>query len=517
MEITVEDKMWGLRRDEFPFMDIFSIQKPALECSKKKGILPVFAMDKLNAATIGAKKYIVGSYEMMFMNMANENNRLKKALLYYELFLVGIPCHFHVDAEWYFLANPSISKERGSEICAHFVDFVAEFLCEYEILDGNTGKRMPCAASKSDVTVTILDGITDTKWSAHLIFWIAGGTRMFANNYHCGEVMRAIFRKAKDIGGEEFFFSPEKNPNGEKIEFFADMGIYTKNRVYRLAYCCKEKPGKTPWPLIPVLVNGNANKQDAHIPVTTIETLRKQYLNPPIELNENIFKASIVQRCPTHGISSILKCIQSDGSEPMSKGLSRSSNLSPSDVPRRQTSLIYDDPERDSVDTRQKSPDGLEFWSVIAQHISEVWKDDNKQTLTFGWYNKRTKTIRITSNGRICRVKEEFLKEDTSMTEEQRRTHNNSIWFEINLRSKTWYQGCYCKKNTCMIINELTGDSCNRLTEEYPLPEQVHEPIEKFLNGTFTENDEMNKLVDGFFDNWVFYNDIPLDVKRGCE
>jgi hypothetical protein len=510
-EIT-EEEQW-LRRDEYPVLERFPVQKRALDHSKAKGTLPVFARDKPNAANVGAKSYLSGSYDMMFMNMLNANSR-GLPCLEYEVMLEDVPSHLHVDAEMYYGSNPGLTLGGGNEICARFVDSVAKFLTRYERADGRA-----CADSPEDVTVTITNGCTDTKWSAHLTFWIKGGTAMFANNYHCGEVMRAFLDECTRSRDRDFlFFFPEKNIRGEKTEFFADMAIYTKNRCLRPPYCSKMKPGKPPWPFVPMRVNCPANSVDALISEREVEETRALYVKPPILMDKESFLHALAQRCPKPKIETVLRCRRPDGSEPASRGLHRTPAFAPVVIPRA-SAAVYGGPvverDRESGDQRITNDAGLEFWKDAAAHISTEWKD-NAQTLSFGWYDPRWKIVRIASNGRICRVKERSLQGAAEFTDKERMTHKNSIWFELLLRPKKWIQGCWSRNDPCMTKNELTGASYNKVSDEHPLPEILHARIDEFLDRAGTDKEAADALVDGFFESLKFCQAIPLDEKRAC-
>lgn len=195
-------------------------QEPALVFSGENGNLPVFSRDKdVEGARPGAKTFLSTSYHNMWSKMVREKVA-GTALCYYEI-LVPRPCHFHVDAEWYFLSNPEVDRTKDAPGVAHrFVMFVAHQMVECGYAD-----------RAEDVRVTLLDSTTETKWSCHMVFWLSGGRTMFENNFHCGAFFRRLFRVAREDEemSDLFFFRGEKAPlDGLKDSFIADESIYSR-------------------------------------------------------------------------------------------------------------------------------------------------------------------------------------------------------------------------------------------------------------------------------------------------
>jgi hypothetical protein len=106
--------------------------------------------------------------------------------------------------------------------------------------------------SKPEVKIHHLDASTVKKWSIHLVADI-----VFINNFHIGAVMREfrkwILKKYGEprlinvVGEKDALFNV--NPyylwklnyfvDGVDYKFVIDMGVYTKNRLFRPAGCCK--------------------------------------------------------------------------------------------------------------------------------------------------------------------------------------------------------------------------------------------------------------------------------------
>lgn len=208
-----------------PILKDFPILKPAMEFSFSHGILPVFALDKSpntkdpTQPKNSKKMYFVCGY-LTFMDYLFSLEQSQRC--FYEVIYEHVPCHLMVDAEIYLKKNPPVDIET---IDASFKQYVLnQFLIE------------KICTSVNEITIRELDSSNDYKFSRHYIFQL-DKNRMFKNNYHCGAFIRKVRNsiqldpnEKKNANENRFFFIGEKG----EITFFADMRIYTQNRIFRL-------------------------------------------------------------------------------------------------------------------------------------------------------------------------------------------------------------------------------------------------------------------------------------------
>lgn len=145
---------------------------------------------------------------------------------YYELMREDTYCHLYFDVEFSKVSNPDVDGVRTMD---WLIELIVEELKATPEID----------TSKFDELEHIveLDSESATKFSRHLIIQLPDG-QVFANNSHCAHFVRKLWRTIESRRGEDercdaMFLRKEKD-DVEKTEPFVDLGVYTRNRVFRL-------------------------------------------------------------------------------------------------------------------------------------------------------------------------------------------------------------------------------------------------------------------------------------------
>lgn len=143
------------------------------------------------------------------------------------------PCHLYFDLEFARDRNPQhpVDAQADQELVEAFIALTIAFLREL------LGAR----CERDDVID--LDSSTGAKFSRHLIFRIPAYA--WATNAECGRFVRHLAAKLHaqraEAGAARFFVATEK---GAKA-LFIDMGVYTRNRNFRLMKSSKLGKGMT--------------------------------------------------------------------------------------------------------------------------------------------------------------------------------------------------------------------------------------------------------------------------------
>ena len=206
---------------------------------------------------------------------------MKKERLFYETILLFLPCHIYFDLEYNKLLNPYVDSEWVEKT------FKEEMFIYLEIEFG---------VKKDDVELVILVSSNTKKFSKHYIVRIKN--IMLKNNSHCGAFVRKlrnrILRKyGLEMEKNPFFFKREiKDSTETDIIFFADLGVYTKRRQWRLY--------------------GSSKKGDYRPLYFEGETEKDCYV-----IEKHKFYKSLVQRIDETEVNDLvlLSCFEEDGSE----------------------------------------------------------------------------------------------------------------------------------------------------------------------------------------------------------
>lgn len=161
---------------------------------------------------------------------------------FYELIEEGMLCRLYFDVEFYKAENINLN---GSEMLDTLIDLICFYLQE----------RFKISCERGNIID--LDSSTPDKFSRHLIFHLP--MAVFSDNIECGNFVSYIYemtrRKVSENGSLDLSrlltidVDPKdeiRPPDGIKVEqlfvnnkdgnktFFADLGVYTKNRNFRL-------------------------------------------------------------------------------------------------------------------------------------------------------------------------------------------------------------------------------------------------------------------------------------------
>lgn len=164
----------------------------------------------------GKRRFIVAS--------PNEFWRRYKAMPpgsrhYYEIIRQGRPCHLYFDLEYELEEN---SEKDGAAMVTYIIEEVSKLFLER------------CAVSMDpDRDVLELDSSTPSKFSRHLIIQIPD--MAFATNIHVGAFVNDLCERSSNS-------CPLVQKAGRLIHFI-DMGVYTKNRSFRLYLSSKVGKG----------------------------------------------------------------------------------------------------------------------------------------------------------------------------------------------------------------------------------------------------------------------------------
>uniref|UniRef100_A0A3P8TD32 DNA-directed primase/polymerase protein n=1 Tax=Amphiprion percula TaxID=161767 RepID=A0A3P8TD32_AMPPE len=192
----------------------------------------VFALEK-EKTPLGQRIYLVTSYSELWHYYRTYTQSLMHC---YEVIPEGAVCKLYFDLEFH---KPSNKGSDGKNMVSWFIQYVCDKLMEVYGIE--------CSAKN----VLNLDSSTDHKFSRHLIFSLQNAA--FKDNIHVGRFIHAILQPVLNKGkpGEagrmtgspqtkrrrqeerDLSFLQVKNKDG-KDGLFVDLGVYTKNRNFRL-------------------------------------------------------------------------------------------------------------------------------------------------------------------------------------------------------------------------------------------------------------------------------------------
>ena len=208
----------------------------------------------LETSSTGKRKYIVGNLGRFMQHYWRDSD--PRSRHFYELIPEGAPCRLYFDLEFSKVANPHITS-RESEVL--ITEFINELVCEVQLIYGIKVDRK---------CIVDLDSSTNVKFSRHLIVHLPNG-ELFADASSAGLfVKRFVGRLAEELSTgilkgrhatlAKYLFVNKKAPkptneslsmkdttkeqhhiasNGfdnRNMTCFVDLGVYTRNRLFRL-------------------------------------------------------------------------------------------------------------------------------------------------------------------------------------------------------------------------------------------------------------------------------------------
>lgn len=213
----------------------------------------VFSVEKAN----GKRKYLVGHLGRVMDFMWRKTDRCSR--YFYEMILEKTPCRLYFDLEFSIPDNPNIDVEQ---LMNEFYDELLQ-----ELKTSFPGRHTGGLERKHIVD---LDSSTPQKFSRHWIVHLPSQA-LFVDTSQAGKfVKRFIQRLADEVATEQLkerrphlqsylFVNPKgilakNNDNGSNAATiniplsqktcFVDLGVYTRNRLFRLLGCTKF--GKSP-------------------------------------------------------------------------------------------------------------------------------------------------------------------------------------------------------------------------------------------------------------------------------
>lgn len=195
----------------------FPIQKAAFQfCDQHPGYrMRVWSIEKDNK---GRRKFCVASYEA-FWRVYSRAIRVGSQLHYYEVIREHYASKLYFDLEYQIEHN---RNARPEEMIDALIAAIAE-ICKLSSL------------SRTEGDVIELDSTRDKKFSRHLIFQNIA----FHDNVQAGDFVR---RAVEMVAEKNTDLIMVKKSSGEVVPF-VDLGVYTKNRCFRIVG--SSKFGKT--------------------------------------------------------------------------------------------------------------------------------------------------------------------------------------------------------------------------------------------------------------------------------
>ncbi|XP_069055568.1 DNA-directed primase/polymerase protein [Pleurodeles waltl] len=247
-----------------PVWNLFYRQAQAFSFAKScKEDVHVFALER-ESKDVGQRIYLVTSYTELWFYY----NKHRKSLMHcYEVIPENSVCKLYFDLEFYKPANP---EADGKEMVAQVITYISRKLEEFYGIE--------CSAKD----VLNLDSSTENKFSRHLIFLLQNAA--FKDNIHAGNFVKTVLNPAlllendaevqdagkskseaclspqasseanfpsvlrgmKEVGKNQILTSSKQLTEKDDLSFlivknkeggeqlFTDLGVYTKNRNFRL-------------------------------------------------------------------------------------------------------------------------------------------------------------------------------------------------------------------------------------------------------------------------------------------
>ena len=149
---------------------------------------------------------------------------------YYELIREKTPCRLYFDLEFSKIANPNVTEDETEQLMKEFIE---ELEVELRSVHGLNITRS---------NVVDLESSTSTKFSRHLIVHLPNGT-LFPDAVAAGRFVKAFVGRLAEEQATGILESRRPAlynllfvsvPKSEKKTCFVDLGVYTRNRLFRL-------------------------------------------------------------------------------------------------------------------------------------------------------------------------------------------------------------------------------------------------------------------------------------------
>lgn len=277
-------------------------QDPVLKTAMDAGGMFVWARDdrKLSNVTKGTKNYATCSLAVMRQYMFSRRSPVMRNV--YEVLREKNPDGTYVASKIYI--DCDLKKDecdlfdiRAKAFRDVFPTDMREFLAKYVDPDFLDEHKTPLIS---------LDSSSSKKWSMHYIF----GGIMFCNIYHVGAVVRRFrdyviekYGNPGTCGTNPYFYTNTQKKmitDGFSDKFIIDLGVYTRNRVFRVMGNCKA--GKSSM-LIPEYIP----RETQHSVTFSLRQLQDSIVQDPV----------LALKCKIYTME------ESDGSEPQSRSVSR--------------------------------------------------------------------------------------------------------------------------------------------------------------------------------------------------
>uniref|UniRef100_A0A383WFI1 DNA-directed primase/polymerase protein n=1 Tax=Tetradesmus obliquus TaxID=3088 RepID=A0A383WFI1_TETOB len=201
----------------------FKAQKEACDFLDKQPCAVILRTFACEVSTSGQRVFIVSSAELFWQHY--------KALPpaerhHYEIIRQASPCHLYFDLEFCPASNPGLN---GAALVVLLLAGVAQQLQQLFSIPWHDSYALE------------LDSSTPSKFSRHLVVRLPG--MAFADACHAGRFARLVLLRLLQRGSSQAAGLLVRNKDGDGFSTFVDMGVYTRNRAFRLYL--SSKFGKT--------------------------------------------------------------------------------------------------------------------------------------------------------------------------------------------------------------------------------------------------------------------------------
>lgn len=186
-------------------------------------------------STTGKRRYIVGHLGRFLQHYWRERDPRSRHC--YELIREGTPCRMYFDLEFCRISNPQICPSESEVL---MTEFISELCFEFQLVHDISIDRS---------CIVDLDSTTEKKFSRHLIVHLPN-QQLFADARSAGvfaktfverlahELSTGTLSQRRQTLAKHLFVNqkPASNPNesSNKETCFVDLGVYTKNRLFRI-------------------------------------------------------------------------------------------------------------------------------------------------------------------------------------------------------------------------------------------------------------------------------------------
>ncbi|XP_023342906.1 DNA-directed primase/polymerase protein [Eurytemora carolleeae] len=235
-------------------LKLFHKQEDAIKYRGSDNSLGVFSFEH----STGGKRMFLVSGELVFWNHYIDLTNLQRR--HYEVIAEQRPCKLYLDLEFKKRDN---EKLDGNTMVNNLIQALNTFL----------QKTLQVTGYKEDIL--ILDSSSEKKFSNHLIY----PGLVFRNNQEMGHLIRSFVDSLIPVEAKQF-----QVKKGDEIQWFIDLGVYTKNRNFRLYLSAKY--GKSE------ILTVSAND------IYTVKLLEENHHQHKFDLEKEIFFSSLVTYTP---------------------------------------------------------------------------------------------------------------------------------------------------------------------------------------------------------------------------